>query len=57
MLDEQAIRTVGGTKRPARIDTICVHGDNPAAVAMARTLRAALERAGARIAPFHSFVA
>ena len=52
MLDEQAIRTLAGTRIPARIDTICVHGDNPAAVAMAGTLRAALEGAGATLAPF-----
>ncbi|HYD29975.1 MAG TPA: 5-oxoprolinase subunit PxpA, partial [Azospirillaceae bacterium] len=39
MLEEQAITTISGAKLPARIDTICVHGDNPAAVAMARALR------------------
>lgn len=52
MLEEQAITTVTGAKLPARIDTVCVHGDNPAAVAMARTVRAVLEAEGVRIAPF-----
>jgi UPF0271 protein len=52
MLDEQAIRTLSGRALPARIDSICVHGDNPAGVTMARTVRAALERAGAVVAPF-----
>jgi len=28
------------------VDTICVHGDNPAAVAMAGAVRRALEGAG-----------
>jgi UPF0271 protein len=56
MLDEQAIRTLGGTKLPVRIDSICVHGDNPEGVTMARTLRAALEAAGAKIAPFTAFL-
>lgn len=56
MLDEQAIRTVGGTVRPVRIDSICVHGDNPAGVTMARALRQALERAGATVAPFSRFL-
>jgi 5-oxoprolinase (ATP-hydrolysing) subunit A len=56
MLDEQAIRTAGGTKFPVRIESICVHSDTPDAVAMARTLRAALEQAGARLAPFSRFV-
>ena len=57
MIDEQAIRTLAGTLLPVRIDSICVHGDNPAAVVMARTLRSALEQKGARIAPFSDFVA
>jgi len=56
MLDEQAIRTQSGAKLAARIDSVCVHGDNPAGVEMARALRAALEAAGARIAPFVSFL-
>jgi UPF0271 protein len=53
MLDEQAITSQSGKKIPVRIDTICVHGDNPAAVAMARALRLELERAGVSIRPFH----
>jgi UPF0271 protein len=57
MIDEQAIRTLAGTLLPVRIDSICVHGDNPAAVVMARTLRSALKQNGARIAPFCDFVA
>src|SRR5665213_1928220 len=57
MIDEQAIRSLAGTLLPVRIDSICVHGDNPAAVVMARTLRSALEQNGARIAPFSAFVA
>ncbi len=57
MLDERAIRTLNGTKLPARIDSIAVHGDNPAAVAMARTLRAALEGAGIAIQPFSPYLA
>ena len=35
---------------PAR--TVCTHGDTPGSVAMAREARAALERAGVRIAAF-----
>ncbi len=56
MLDEQAIRTQGGTKRPVRIDSVSVHSDTPGAVTMARALRTALERHGAAILPFSSFV-
>ncbi len=46
MLDEGAIITASGKRIPSRIDTVCVHGDTPGAVAMARALRAALEREG-----------
>jgi len=56
MLEEQAIRTVSGARLPVRIDSVCVHGDNHAGVEMARQVRAAVEQAGARIAPFHTFV-
>ena len=56
MLEDGAIISTGGRRIPVRIDTICVHGDNPSAVAMARGLRAALEEAGVRVAPFHAFV-
>ena len=34
------------------VDTICVHGDEPSAVVMARTVRAKLEENGITIAPF-----
>jgi 5-oxoprolinase (ATP-hydrolysing) subunit A len=51
MIDEGAITSVSGKKIPVAIDTICVHGDNPAAVAMARLIREGLERAGTRIRP------
>lgn len=50
MLAEGAIITASGKRIPARIDTVCVHGDTPGAVAMARTLRAALETQGVRVA-------
>jgi Uncharacterized proteins, homologs of lactam utilization protein B len=56
MLEQQAIQSQSGKKIPTRIDTICVHGDNPAAVAMARAVRAGLERAGVAIRPFLDWV-
>ena len=51
-LEDRAVTTVSGKRIPVEIDTICVHGDEPTAVAMARTVRARLERAGVTIAPF-----
>jgi UPF0271 protein len=34
------------------IDTICVHGDTPGAVAIARKVRGKLEQNGHKLAPF-----
>lgn len=50
MLKEGAIITASGRRIPSRIDTICVHGDTPGAVAMAGELRGVLEREGVRVA-------
>ncbi|HWM60292.1 MAG TPA: 5-oxoprolinase subunit PxpA, partial [Pseudonocardia sp.] len=40
--------------RPVRVEaeSLCVHGDSPGAVAMARAVRAGLEGAGVPLAPF-----
>ncbi|MBB3017813.1 UPF0271 protein [Microvirga lupini] len=51
-VQDKAITTVSGKRIPVEIDTICVHGDEPSAVAMARTVRAKLEANGVTIAPF-----
>jgi UPF0271 protein len=34
-----------------RVDTLCVHGDEPTAIALARAVRAGLEAAGVKIVP------
>ncbi|MDF1585181.1 LamB/YcsF family protein [Marinimicrococcus flavescens] len=52
MLEDGAITSVSGKRIPVAIDTICVHGDNPAAVAMARGIREAMEKAGVTLRPF-----
>lgn len=52
MIRARAIITASGRQLPARIDTICVHGDSPAAVTMAATLRAHLEAAGITVTRF-----
>ncbi len=38
--------------RSGQVRSLCVHGDTPGAVTMARRVRAELEAAGVRIAPF-----
>ncbi|QFU17325.1 LamB/YcsF family protein [Microvirga thermotolerans] len=51
-LEEGAVTTVSGRRIPVAVDTICVHGDEPSAVAMARTIRARLEANGIAVRPF-----
>lgn len=51
MLREGAIIAASGRRIPTRIDTICLHGDTPEALAMAQALRAALQGAGVTLAP------
>lgn len=43
---------VDGSVVPVRAGSVCVHGDSPGAVDMARAVRAALEGADVRVAPF-----
>ncbi len=51
MIADRAIISASGNKLPTRIDSVCVHGDTPGAVAMARRLRERLEAAGIKLAP------
>jgi UPF0271 protein len=51
-LAEGALTTISGRRIPMPIDTVCVHGDEPSAVAMARTVRDALEGQGVAVRPF-----
>jgi len=45
LAQEGVVRTVDGTLKPLRADTLCLHGDGPNAVRMARRLHAALKAA------------
>ncbi|MEJ2289280.1 MAG: LamB/YcsF family protein [Deinococcales bacterium] len=47
---EGTVRTVDGGTLELQVDTLCLHGDNDEAVALARRVRAALEEAGVTIA-------
>lgn len=51
MAQEQEIVSRGGKRIPRRIDTICVHGDEPTAVILARKVRMGLEEAGVQVVP------
>ncbi len=51
MVREQAIRTVSGKVVAMPVHTICVHGDNPQGVDIARAVRQALLEEGVRLRP------
>jgi 5-oxoprolinase (ATP-hydrolysing) subunit A len=46
------VEAVDGTVVPVDVGSVCVHGDTPGAVALARAVRAALTEAGLGPAPF-----
>ncbi|MFT4187185.1 MAG: 5-oxoprolinase subunit PxpA [Aeromicrobium sp.] len=49
---EGTVEAVDGSSVEVRAASICVHGDSPDAVRMARTVRERLEASGLRLAPF-----
>ncbi len=61
---EQALRialrgevvAMDGTVIPMTVDTLCIHGDTPGAVEIARAVRRRLEAAGVTVAPMGTFV-
>jgi UPF0271 protein len=52
MVTENAVIAQSGKRIPVGIDSICVHGDTPDAVRMARAVRERLEGAGFALKPF-----
>lgn len=52
MVTEGRLTSESGKVLQVQIDSVCVHGDNPASVGMARCIRDALEAEGWNLAPF-----
>ncbi len=52
MIRNAAVTAIDGTVVPLEVDTICVHGDTPGAVAMARRLNESLAAAGIAVRAF-----
>lgn len=52
MVEAGAILTPDGQRLETRIDTICVHGDSPGAVATSKAVRKGLEAAGITVQAF-----
>src|SRR6185369_16854509 len=51
MVMDGVVRSVQGTDVPVRADTLCIHGDQPNALAFAKQIRDELERAGVVVKP------
>ncbi|KQP35275.1 LamB/YcsF family protein [Pseudorhodoferax sp. Leaf274] len=49
---EGVVTAIDGSSVRIQADSICVHGDSPGAVEMARQVRAVLEQAGVAVRPF-----
>lgn len=54
MVQDSAITAASGKIIKVKIDTVCIHGDTPGAVEIARSVRAELKRNGIDVAPFNS---
>jgi 5-oxoprolinase (ATP-hydrolysing) subunit A len=46
---DRVVRTLDGRELAVEADTLCLHGDNPNALGVARAVREALERAGVSV--------
>jgi UPF0271 protein len=51
VLQDHSVTTITGRRRPMRVRSILLHGDTPGAVALARTVRRAIEQGGGRVVP------
>jgi UPF0271 protein len=51
MVVNNTITSRNGKQIPCRVHSLCVHGDEPTAVALARSVRENLERAGVELVP------
>jgi 5-oxoprolinase (ATP-hydrolysing) subunit A len=51
LVTQKEIISTSGKKIPMEVDSICVHGDEPSAVAAAAAVRKALEGAGVQVVP------
>ncbi|OGP89227.1 MAG: lactam utilization protein LamB [Deltaproteobacteria bacterium RBG_16_47_11] len=53
---EGRVIALDGTKIELKADTLCVHGDNPAAVEMVKRIRQELKDAGVAVTPMKNFI-
>jgi UPF0271 protein len=55
MVMEQKVRTITGKVIPAKVDTICIHGDSPGADKIVAAVREGLVKAGATVKPLRDW--
>jgi UPF0271 protein len=53
---EGIVIAIDGTEIELKAETLCVHGDNPAAVQMVKKIRQDLKRAGVDVTAMKNFV-
>lgn len=56
MVTEGKVTAINGEDMNIKVDSICVHGDNPEAVEFVRLIKEALSRANAEIKPLNQFI-
>ena len=56
LVDHGSVTAVDGTEIELKADTICVHGDNPEALALVKTIRTSLTDSGIEVRPMSAFL-
>jgi len=56
MVQHSVVTTAAGTELHIEADSVCIHGDNPAAVAFSRSIHEAFVDKGLTVAPFSHFL-
>ncbi len=56
MVKDGGVKAINGEWVELKVDTICVHGDNPKAVEIASMVRKALEAEGVKVVPMGEFI-
>ena len=56
MVLEQKATAIDGSEIPVKADTICLHGDTPGAIELARKLRERMEEAGIQVITMSKFL-
>lgn len=56
LVEENKVVCIDGTEIELRAETICVHGDNPAALELVKHIRKSLKEAGVEITPPSNFL-